>query len=85
MLDNIINDYKLIFNFGKSVILFMLKIELYCLEDVLNDLFIFEIIIEMIFKWLIIKKNIIFQGLFGVGKIFVVCCLVYLLIGEKVL
>lgn len=60
MLDNIINDYKLIFNFGKSVILFMLKIELYCLEDVLNDLFIFEIIIEMIFKWLIIKKNIIF-------------------------
>lgn len=60
MLDNIINDYKLIFNFGKSVILFMLKIELYCLEDVLNDLFIFEIMIEMIFKWLIIKKNIIF-------------------------
>lgn len=60
MLDNIINDYKLIFNFGKSVILFMLKIELYCLEDALNDLFIFEIIIETIFKRLIIKKNIIF-------------------------
>lgn len=56
MLDNIINDYKLIFNSGKSVIPPMSKTESYCLEDALNDLFIPETTIETILKRLTIKK-----------------------------
>lgn len=62
MLDNIINDYKLIFNSGKSVIPPMSKTESYCLEDALNDLFIPETTIETILKRLTIKKNIILGG-----------------------
>ncbi len=83
MLDNIINDYKLIFNSGKSVIPPMSKTESYCLEDALNDLFIPETTIETILKRLTIKKNIILQGPPGVGKTFVARRLAYLLTGEK--
>ncbi|HCQ2718129.1 TPA: 5-methylcytosine-specific restriction endonuclease subunit McrB, partial [Escherichia coli] len=79
MLDNIINDYKLIFNSGKSVIPPMSKTESYCLEDALNDLFIPETTIETILKRLTIKKNIILQGPPGVGKTFVARRLAYLL------